>query len=342
MDYDVSDSGYYLDELEGLTLNMVGVITDCEQGGVWDIMTKARENAIKDFKGDLLSQLGSQYKKTLENLTYTIGSQKYSEVFNPGTTYAGVKLIPRSIRNGIVRLNHVKLMFNATVVVQCRLFNNLSPTPIHSFTVNCTANTASQSAALNYELPMYESGDELEYYLVYELPVTARPLKNKIICSTCLNWAPKCCSGCFGTRTVKDQTWNNNLMVGGIYGNTWEALENSPTTENQNYGIILNLNMACDYEQIICDNADYEFNGPGKAIAKAIQYKAGANLIDYILSSDSVSRYALMDRERLMSLKPEFIAQYNSRVVYLSQNLDGLIGGCYYCEPRSFYMGIKA
>src|SRR5690606_10747189 len=204
-DYNTSDSGYYLDELEGISLNMVNAMNDCENGNVWDILAKARTNAIQDFKGDLLTQIGSLNKKRIENITYNIGSQKYTTAYNAGKTYAGVRLVPRPINNGIIKINHIKLLFNSTVTVTCKIFNNLTSTALHTFTVNCTANMASQSATLNYELPMYVSGEQIEYFLVYEYPVGAFPLQNKIVCSSCLKWDITCCEDhCFCNRIVKE------------------------------------------------------------------------------------------------------------------------------------------
>lgn len=40
-DYDVSDSGLYIDELEGLNLQIAGGAADCEQGGVFDLLQKS-------------------------------------------------------------------------------------------------------------------------------------------------------------------------------------------------------------------------------------------------------------------------------------------------------------
>jgi hypothetical protein len=342
-DYNTSDSGYYLDELEGISLNMVNAMNDCENGNVWDILAKARTNAIQDFKGDLLTQIGSLNKKRIENITYNIGSQKYTTAYNAGKTYAGVRLVPRPINNGIIKINHIKLLFNSTVTVTCKIFNNLSSTALYTFNVNCTANMASQSATLNYELPMYVSGEQIEYFLVYEYPVGAFPLQNKIVCSSCLKWDITCCEDpCFGNRIVKDQTWNNNLMIGGISGDDWTELDEQTGISNQNNGIIINLTMNCDYESLICGNIDYANGGLPMAIAKSIQLKAGALLCDYILSSGQINRYTMIDRERILQKKAEYIKDYQNRILWLSQNIDTKENGCYICEPTMRMSGIMA
>lgn len=342
-DYDVSDSGYYLDELEGINLKMAEGSADCAQGGMWDLLQKARTNAINDFKGDLLTQIGSYYKKTLENITYSIGSQKYTTAYNPATTYAGMRLVPKAVRNGIIKLNSIKLIFNVTTTIQCHIFNSLSSTALHSFSVNTTANTPSSSAALNYELPMYVDGDYVEYYIVYEMPVSGYPLQNKIVCSSCLKWDIRCCDEpCFGNRVVKDQTWNNSLMVGGIKGDTWQELDEQTGIGNQNNGMILNLTMNCNYEELICQNTDYTNGGLPMALAKSIQLKAGALLCDYVMSSGNINRFILMDRERIMQKKAEYLKEYQNRILWLAQNMDVGTDSCYYCESKMVYTGIMA
>jgi len=201
----------------------------------------------------------------------------------------------------------------------------------------------SQSSTLNYELPMYVSGDYVEYFIVYEYPVGGYPLQNKIVCSSCLKWDITCCEDpCFGNRVVKDQTWNNNLMIGGISGDTWEELYEQTGISNQNNGIILNLTMNCDYESLICDNIDYANGGLPMAIAKSIQLKAGALLCDYILSSGQINRYTMIDRERILQKKADYLRDYQNRILWLSQNIDTKSNGCYICEPNMRMSGIMA
>lgn len=340
-DYNESDSGIYLDELEGLSLKLADSAADCGRGSLWDILQTARTNAIFTFKGDLLVQIGSQYKKTLESNTYAIGSQKYTTAYNPNTVYAGLRIVPRQIVNGKIKINTVSLIFNTTIVVQCHIFNNLSDTALQSFTVSCTANRVSSSSALNYELPMYVSGDEVEYFLVYELPVTARPLQNKIVCSSCLHWDIKCCqTACFGNRTAKDQLWNNNLMIGGISGDTWDDLDNQTGISNQNNGVIINLTLNCDYEDIVCSNLDFTNGGLPMAIATAVQLRAGAMVCDAVLSSGNINRYIMLDRERIQAKRIEYLSEYGKRVTWLSQNIDVSENGCYQCEQRMVKSGI--
>lgn len=344
-DYDVSDSGYYIDETEGMNLEMAGAQADCATGGIWDVLTRARESAINDLKGDLLVQLGTHYKKTIESMAYTIGSQKYTTVYNPGTFYAGVRLVPNQVRNGIITITTIKLLFDTSILVQCSLFNNLSDTPIETFSVNCTANRPSESAVLNYELPMFVSGEAVEYYLVYELPAVARPLQNKIVCSSCTGWNVTCCpTACFGNRHNKAETWNNNLMIGGIKGDTWEDLDEQTGIGNLNNGIILNITMNCDYEDLICQNMDYGLgqlmNATGKTIAKALQYRAAWYTLSSLLTTGNVSRLNMTNREEIVILKSTFKSEYDKRVLWLSQNMDTSNNGCYYCESNMFKGGI--
>lgn len=343
-DYNVSDSGYYLDELEGISLNLAQSASDCEQGSVWDILQKARTNAIIDFKSDLIVQVGSLYKKTIENNTYQIGSVKYITTYTPNTVYAGVRLVPKQIDNGKITINTVKYIHSTSgVVVNFSIFNNLSSTALHTFTITTVANQAASSATLGYELPMYVSGEQVEYYIVYEVPATGSPLQNKIVCSSCAKWDLRCCDEpCFGNRIKKDEMWNNSLMIGGIKGDDWDALDNASGTSNQNNGIILNVSLNCDYTDMICGNTDYSNGGIPMAMAKAVQLRAGALVCDYILSSGNINRYVMLDRERILAKKNEYITEYNTRVLWMAQNIDVSSYGCYECEPRSIFAGIMA
>lgn len=343
-EYNVSDSGLYLDELEGMSLNLAGSASDCEQGGVWDILEKARTNAIQDFKADFIVQVGSLYKKTIENNTYQIGSQKYIGTYTPSTVYAGVRLVPKQVENGKITINTIKYIHSSSgVVVNFSIFNSLSSTALHTFTITTVANQAASSATLNYELPMYVSGEYIEYYIVYEVPATGSPMQNKIVCSSCLKWDLKCCdTPCFGNRSKKDELWNNNLMIGGIKGDDWDDLDNASGTSNQNNGILINLTLNCDYTDMICSNTDYSNGGFPMAMAKAVQYRAGYLLSDDILASGNINRFTMLDRERILAKRNEYASEYNTRVLWMAQNIDVSNYGCYECEPRSVFAGIKS
>ena len=59
-DFDTSESGLYLDELE--PLDQLEGLDNCEKGSVWEAMEKARENAVRFFIQDTNSKLLQTYQ----------------------------------------------------------------------------------------------------------------------------------------------------------------------------------------------------------------------------------------------------------------------------------------
>src|SRR5689334_6951124 len=76
VDFNTSDSGIYLDEIEGFPIDTVKFVGDCATGDLWDLMTQARTEAILQSRVDLLNYIGTLTKRKRHPFKGLIGSDK--------------------------------------------------------------------------------------------------------------------------------------------------------------------------------------------------------------------------------------------------------------------------
>ncbi len=112
--YNEGLSEVYLDELEGLSLENISAAENCEEGGLWDMMARARENAIYQFNADLLACVEGNYKNKRSNFSGLIGDTAFNATSSISQDTAGLRIRPYEIVGGDMTLKSLRLMCNAT------------------------------------------------------------------------------------------------------------------------------------------------------------------------------------------------------------------------------------
>lgn len=317
-------SPVYLDEIEGLNLSIIESASDCEQGSLWNLMDRARENAITSFKADLLSCIEGDYIPKRPNYKGIIGQTTFNSSLNITQTMAGVSVVFPKITGGKMIINRIAVMINNTQNLTVRVYNNdeNKTTPIAEYIIPATADTTSYGVLTTpLELPMWSNNvHNLEYYFVYERSGFL-PKNNKSQCIPC--------SG--GAKVV---TWANWLSLRGIKGN--DTSFSSFNKQDELMGIALDVELKCEGARVICSD-DYPIDfetGYGLQMAYAVRFKAAALLIDSILSSPQINRYTMMDREALYGKRASYRSTYDEWIVYLCKNTPIINNDCWVCKPN--------
>jgi hypothetical protein len=326
-DYNEGQSEVYLDELEGLNLKTIGDVANCEEGNIWEIMERARTNATLAFKSDLLSCIEDNFVPTRPVYSGLIGQVTHNATLNITKAKAGYIIKPHRIVGGKLTIRRIGLIMNTSVAIQVQVYDNdqYSNSPIAQYTINSVANdVAYATLATPLSLPLWSQNvTDIRYYLVYSI-AGFQPRNN----------GPGCipCSG--GTRTVQYKDW---MTVNGIIGDGTDYPSFTETTELN--GIVLDGQLECDGSRVICsDEYPLDFNtGKAMQMAYAIRFKAGALLIDEILSSPEINRYTMMDREALYGKRNHYRKQYEDWITYLCSNTPIINNDCWRCKPSDMF-----
>ena len=325
--YNTGQSEIYLDELDGLNLKMLGGAADCEQGGVWDLMAWARDEAPKIFKADLLGCIGTNYTPRRPVYSGLLGQNSFTASLALSNSKVGAKVHFPQIQGGTMKVKRIGLAMNTSLPVTVLIYNNDAnkTTPIVSYVINEVANTlvyATLSPSLT--LPMWSNNvSRLEYYFVYDR-VGFQPKDIKTDC------------GCGGTPPG----WKPWVTLNGIQG-TGTNYSQFITTKYTN-GIVLDVDFRCQTSELICSDThplDFENDGWDMQIGYAIRWKAGELLLQKMLDSPELNRYTMMEREKTYGMRNHARKMYNDFIQYLCDNKE-VSTGCLMCKPNpNFHMG---
>jgi hypothetical protein len=314
-DAEITKSGLYLDELQGLDLNLIGSDIECGEGNVWEKMEKAIEISKNTFRTDILAAITEFASARRKPFNGKIGEVRKRTVLMAANNFIGEIIQGCNIKGAEFTLRGISTHMDTTTTFDIYIYNNIQDDPILQIpNIEATANMVTPNILTpneNLTFPLYtEECDSLEYYIVY-VPSGFNPYDNKVSC------------GC-----SRKQPWEQWFDVQGISGDdisTIELRENLPRNEFAN-GLILDLVINCNTQNLICggenEDLDYENDPVSRVTAKAIQYKAGEVLINYILSSGNINRSKMMSKEALYGKRNHYASEYGSRINWLSENID--------------------
>jgi hypothetical protein len=337
LDAVTSDSGLYLDELEGLRLNMVNAINDCEAGGMWDILSKAFDNSKIALKSDLMVMLlENNLKQRREPFTGSIGSAEFKNSLSVASySYAGARIYCANIISGVMKIKRIGLVFDAAGTFSLSVYNNYSNTPINTYTVTTTAAGLTWvTLPTTLELEMNnEYEDNPQYYILYQSSAAPNPKDIKASCGC----SSKHYQYYFNTsspvfKSYEKYRWSEYIMLAGTKGNSLSDRKDWSTEQYLN-GIMLDAEFNCITSDLICkQNLNYESNPLALAMAYAIRYRSGAYVIDNILASSQINRFTMMDRETMSGKRNNFLKEYRDRVSWIAKEMNWKANDCLMCN----------
>jgi hypothetical protein len=336
-DANESKSGRYLDETEGLNLNMTDAAADCEQGSVWDILSRARSNALLNFKTDLMARLVSIYKHRRKAFSGLMGGGDFkNSLTNQTGDYAGVQIACTNIIGGVMTIKRIGLVFDQTADFKIWIYDNVTESALIEYDVHANAN-----ALTWFDLPSPLSldmnnfgNDNPRYWIVYPTGVY-KPKDNRASC------------GCGGSHykyywnlekpkfvSYEKYRWSEFVMFTGTTGSDiTKDGRASWSTSQYLQGLLLDVDFKCKVQDLICTDAiDFDSNEVAATMAAAVQYKAAAFVIDNILASGNINRYTMTDKERLIGKKNTYQKEYADRVEWVAQKINVEANDCLVCD----------
>jgi len=167
-----SDSGLWMDELEGMSLNLAESAADCKRGNVWELMEVSRYEAVEAFKTDLLSCIRSEAAIKRSAFNGVIGdARKANKWISLNNTYHGFRLKFADIQGGYAKLRRIGVYFNISDTFDIEIYDNISEAPIDTISVTTVAGELTWidiTPVIDFDINNPYGGGGMEYDFIYQ------------------------------------------------------------------------------------------------------------------------------------------------------------------------------
>lgn len=350
-----SVSGIYIDEMDGFgdILRCLCGLKNCPEKTIWEIMDRARCNAIDEFYTDLCAclydnneadekiEIRNQYVGT--EIKYDYGKIKKRYTVMPLNVKCG-----RDIKSCINKIGLLPFKVNGKVVPVTRhveIYSSmgqiLTPETVQITTTDDGISWFTFSEPFVINPDDYGSGC---IYFVYENNDCSGNVRHNVNRTWC---------GCDKTATPKwvrmlqphafqaDDIGEDSGCEADFFGNKFKKIKCCNSSKQGMQGFALDIEFGCDLENLICSKTSGKSPYIGK-IARLVSYKAACKIIDAILANKSINYTAITAKENFFGLKNMYKAGYlnemygdkDGRVKGLCQTLNVNDSACF-CKKKS-------
>lgn len=323
-----SESGLYLDELQGMSLRILN-----SAGGNVSLLEKmenARENGINAFKVDVMSEILKTKEPARKKFIGNIGGKSFTTKLSDDT-YHGIRLYS-DIYGGSFTLRGVTLMLDVTEAVTLEIYSGETDedgaAALHTIALTSLANRPRYNAITPIELNL--TGN---YYFLYT--TTGLPYNNSLTCNCgSFKWCFDINNPCYNTSRDR---WTEWTMAAGVHGSDL-TIRDDWGTSREARGMILHGDFGCNTLGILCsDHSDWSGNMVDQAIAWALCFKAGSFLSGYIMDSEEVNRYTLLGIDGLTANMAYYEERYKAMIEFIAANVEEDRNECLKCRnPRGY------
>lgn len=320
--WDTSDSGRYLTDPEvGFpTLEAVFQSVDCGKE-FWQMMTKARTDAIRDFRHELGVNMRKYNTPRLPVFRGTLGETRFRFRIQKSDTYVGMLIRCKNWRDAQLKINRIGLNISTVSTVTIHIVSNdpdFEPLEIEVTTeANKTTFVEIEDAPLVLNFSS-ENTNEMYYAIYYTIPDGATANENKVTC------------GCGGNDPVRKGV----LLAGSFSSNDLEDLEDVVPGSHA-YGLSLDCFLDCDYTGFLCNLSEFSAQDLLDDVAAAIQARGAAKLISSVIETGKINRYTLKPLEELYGRRNRLQKNFAEYVDAIAKNYRQDLSGCWTCKSNS-------
>ena len=266
-----SDSGKYLTDLAGITLQNIDAIANASQLSFAGVFKDVEKRAISRLSKDVLAFMKTQYnlKKVLE--TYNVGGEIGNTVSSLNKKQ-GIRVKYYDTFSELLKLHITKVTLNAVSIATTDI-------TIYIDSILVYTKSITTSIGLN-DIYINKSFDSEEIVVVYDSSVFADVNSSILEDRTC------CLVGC------------NTVFIEAIQ---FDTIANIELTNNL-YGFSCDISLRCSYDAILCGNIDI--------YSDAFIYALGMELMRERIYSDRVNRFTTVDKKRAEELLQFYTDDY--------------------------------
>ena len=341
----VSESGLYLSEPDTISVKLSNTAADCEVGGVWDMLNKARAKGIKDVVNMFIELTQARLTQKKNGVNEFVGTDIKNSSFTKNADFQGFYLEPHYMKGGQWIIDKVQLALNGITVpvaVEVFVYSSLDlTTSLGSTTINLTtSNTfveADFATPITIDLGAIRDDLNERILFVYELPTGTSPVNNELEIG---------CSSCGGNsqRYKRNPYLNWTCTAVGFESASIAALDSPQYTSSYARGLRVNSNFHCDWWSWLCDIAtDFQTTSIvgsdnvnlGTALAATIQAASIASMYKSIIERTTLSKYALLQESVNYYQKAGHWAKKTAQyTAFLVENIPSDSSDCLRCKDK--------
>lgn len=321
--FDTSDSGHYLTDVEyGFPVRFaIDALRNCSEADIWEALSNARTEAIRDFEIDISNELKVHRENTFKAWRGVIGETSSKRTDSTNKTYAGVQIRPndRSIDKSFV-IKAIWAGFTTSSTFDVTISSNaIGFTPVVQ-SVTTIANRFNRTV-LNTPvvIDLYNNAQPgLTYALTYNTAgLTA--LGNRKHC------------GC-----GKLPGWTNTMRVDGfasddLLSQTGDHYDRRFCSTRM-WGIALEGYFACDDTAFLCNLDELGRANLKSLLGRAISYKAALKLMLKADKSEKINQFTLLHGEERAARIHMYSEAYTEILQFIARNSPTGSSSCWGCN----------
>ncbi len=318
-----SSSGYYLTDVEyGFPVRFAAsALADCTESDIWDALSNAREQAVRDVEQDIQNELMVSKEGTFKAWRGVIGETSSNRRGTTGRQYAGVQIKPmqRSIDRSFV-ITAIWAGFSHTGTVDVTLSSNAHEFLPVTYSLDTVANKFTRNALESPKaISLYDIAQPgLTYALTYE-PEGLTAMDNRKHCS---------CGRLPG--------WVKEIEVSGFASDeplSQRGAHYDPRIcNNRMWGIAIEGYFACEDIAFLCRLDELGQANIKSLLGRAVSYKAALKLMLKADKSEKVNQFTLLGAEERAARMHMYSEAYAEILKFITRNVPTGASSCWGCN----------
>jgi hypothetical protein len=273
--YEDPDSGYYINDLQGITTEQLEEISDeddhYEVRLAWDDIY---DRASRLLETDIKTHLKKYFKRYSFIDNGITGQLTKSETLSSASNYNGITFdLGYQSKNLVLNINGFSLFLNTAKDFDVFIYDLNSGEKLDEIRFNGVAGLSTYRINKNYAVHNYSN-----VFVCYDA--------SEISVLKMAEYKPH-------GFTQSGSISKSNLLLDAYF-------------DGGDTGISVTFNLECSVSNFVCQRIDN--------FKDAFLYKLGIEFCNERIYSDRINRYTLMDRDDAVSLRDEFKEEYNSLI----------------------------
>lgn len=297
-------SGRYINDLPNISLASMNGIADGEQKNYKEFWESIEKFSIQQLRGDILVKKGKYFEKQTLLAAQNVGVYDVPfETIAASNHYRGIYLEMYDSYYGSVLLNHVQLYLKGAINSTIYVYNVNDGSLITS--KDFTGSVGSNIIKLNHKIQSY--GQRIRLFVCYDA------------------------SRVDSISTSAQNSFPDYLISrAGKVSQSSSILYDNIDFDNESAGLVLNFNVNCDIDGLICQNLDY--------LTNAYWYLLGKNIMLQAMHSERYNKFTLKSMDEKKEMHDYYADQYDEQLKAALDSVELISDGiCYSCDKKRTY-----